>query len=278
MFPFSEASTTFMSSFPALVCMVWGVSVCARVEARGRYWRFPSAILCSIALRQSISLNWKLAIFTCLPDQQALGIHVNLLWMLGLQEQAITSSFLHECLGFEHRHLCLQSKSSYLLKHLLSPLLCFKIATAESTELIFWAGLKPWLLPSVAFGPSCCEWELPKPPNCSGMDSGLSLLFCEVPHFSLLLKLELFRDHPSLMIAFSSFLWYYFMGILADHACISSDNFFSPHKLNFKWCRFFLHVYNSSSIFRRKICWKKWEFYISSLLKMFVCNKQKSWD
>lgn len=50
------------------------------------------------------------------------------------------------------------------------------------------------------------------------MDSGLSLLFCEVPHFSLLLKLELFRDHPSLMIAFSSFLWYYFMGILADHA------------------------------------------------------------
>lgn len=238
----------------------------------------PSAILCPIASRQSISLNWKLAIFTCLPDQQAPGIHMNLPWTLGLQEQAIMSSFLHECLGFEHRHLCLQSKSSYLLKHLLSPLLRFKIATAESTVLIFWACLKPWLLPSVAFGPSCREWELPKPPNCSGMDSGFSLQFCEVPHFSLLLKLELFRDHFSLMIVLSSFSLVYFMGILADRACMSSDNFFSPYKLNFKWCRFFLHVYNSSSIFRRKICWEKREFYISSLLKMFVCNKQKSWD
>lgn len=180
----------------------------ANVEARGVYWRFPFTILCLIVLRKGVSLNQKLAIFTSLPGHQALDIYLPP--PLHTQPCSPTESWAYRhkqsCLGFYMRALDLNTGThacrvrTYLLKRFLVSFLLFKTSITESTLLIFWAYLKPWLLPSVTVALSHQEWECSKPSIHSRMDSGLFLLLHEVPHFSLLLKLfRLFRHHPPLL-------------------------------------------------------------------------------
>lgn len=64
-------------------------------------------------LNKSLSLTQKLLILERLNDFQALGFHLSLFPMLGLQAQVAMVSFLHRCWKCELTSLCLHSKYQY---------------------------------------------------------------------------------------------------------------------------------------------------------------------